>query len=397
MNWIERINNLELTITTGDGKVYKPLYKNASQSVAYNVENYEFIGQKGTYVEKEEQKGARFPIELYFQGLDHLDISKAFRESAADKREWIVEHPKYDRIVCKPSGLNFDDTKEGVTKINGTLWETLSTQEPQEQTNPEKEIELLKISIDELTLDDFVASVGTPESATISSATDSNSIFSNNYTNLPNTNEQTERLKDLVRQANADAQNIISTPDRWIRSAIDLINFPSDVALSVAGSINSLKTAAEQLKARLLGENKTADNEDLFYSQSNLLLSAGLSTASQGDYFKASDVLDSVDALNSLTLFINEAYEEEGIEQDSEIANSVDYMVNYTISELFNIAFEAKQERSLILEKDSNPVVLAHRFYGISDESLERFISENNITSNELLEVKKGRTLVWYV
>jgi hypothetical protein len=69
------------------------------------------------------------------------------------------------------------------------------------------------------------------------------------------------------------------------------------------------------------------------------------------------------------------------------------------ISNLYSIAFAAKQEREYVLDKDSNPILLTHKFYGLdkNDVNLEKFISTNDIGLTEILNIRKGRKIVYYV
>jgi hypothetical protein len=69
------------------------------------------------------------------------------------------------------------------------------------------------------------------------------------------------------------------------------------------------------------------------------------------------------------------------------------------LSQLFVIAVGAQQQRRYVLSVDSNPIILSHRFYGPSedDSNLDRFISQNNIGINEILQLKKGREVIYYV
>jgi hypothetical protein len=74
-------------------------------------------------------------------------------------------------------------------------------------------------------------------------------------------------------------------------------------------------------------------------------------------------------------------------------------LVAFTVANLFIIAASAKQERIIYLEDDTNLVMLAHRLYGLKadDSTIQQVIDENNIGGNELLQIKKGRKIVWYV
>jgi hypothetical protein len=74
-------------------------------------------------------------------------------------------------------------------------------------------------------------------------------------------------------------------------------------------------------------------------------------------------------------------------------------LINFTVSNLFSIALKAKQERSIVLDKDSNWVLLTHRLYGIdkADKNIEELMKSNDVGLNEILQVKKGRRVVYYL
>jgi hypothetical protein len=82
-----------------------------------------------------------------------------------------------------------------------------------------------------------------------------------------------------------------------------------------------------------------------------------------------------------------------------ESVNSLDELIHTTLSSLYSVAFGAKQEHSIILEKDSNPIILTHRFYGLDsdDVKLNNFIEENNLSMSELLNIRKGKKIIYYV
>lgn len=105
------------------------------------------------------------------------------------------------------------------------------------------------------------------------------------------------------------------------------------------------------------------------------------------NYLKAVD--------NSITSIyeINDKYQPYAILQ-----NELYNLVMYTVSNLYSLAFEAQQERVVVVEKDSNIVLLCHRYFGIvNDENLETFRTINNIKLNENFKIKKGRLIKYYV
>ena len=74
-------------------------------------------------------------------------------------------------------------------------------------------------------------------------------------------------------------------------------------------------------------------------------------------------------------------------------------LINYTLSSLFSIALAAKQERIIYLTESSNAILLTHRFYGLDDQDINfnLFVETNEIGLNEVLNIPKGRRILYYI
>jgi len=74
-------------------------------------------------------------------------------------------------------------------------------------------------------------------------------------------------------------------------------------------------------------------------------------------------------------------------------------LFNFVLSHLFVIAIDAQQKRVVTLTEDSNVILLAHRYYGLTvdDSTIERFMNQNNIGINEIMNIEKGREIIYYV
>ncbi len=81
------------------------------------------------------------------------------------------------------------------------------------------------------------------------------------------------------------------------------------------------------------------------------------------------------------------------------IQNELSDLITFTSNSLFLLGLNARQERSIQLLKDSNLIVLTHRFVGLDadDKNIERFRKVNNIKNNELYKIKKDRTIKYFV
>lgn len=71
--------------------------------------------------------------------------------------------------------------------------------------------------------------------------------------------------------------------------------------------------------------------------------------------------------------------------------------VAITAGFLVGISFTLKQERRLILDRSRTIIDLVAELYGSIDEQLDFFITSNNLSGSEILELPKGREIVYYV
>jgi hypothetical protein len=71
--------------------------------------------------------------------------------------------------------------------------------------------------------------------------------------------------------------------------------------------------------------------------------------------------------------------------------------VALTAGFLVEISFTLKQERRVILTRDRTIIDLVAEFYGEVDDRLDFFIDSNSLTGSEILEVPRGREIVYYI
>lgn len=398
MSWKDNIELIEFELITGDGKSWFPKWTTSVKNVNFNSEGFNFVGVDGTYVARERQQGAQYPIELYFDSEDHLDIAYNFDISSRNKGVWTINHPIFGQVICQPLSLSYDSSGLSFTKITGTVWETLTEKYPRQVQNISRTVGQLYIEVQsiilgkstpesEITESEVV--VGDIDESSIATAESTIDIIDKSYSILPQINEQTVWLKNKIRDCSASAQELLQTPIRYIQQLQALIEFPFEIEQNIVSKINELKNVVDELI--YIGDLS------LFESTASSIFSFANYLAVNSKYSKNKDVADTVSLLKSMNDSINQYYESNGIIQNFKVSQKIDLIYNYSISNLYEIGLSSKQERSIILEYDSNPVLLTHRFYRFSDDNLDRFVSENNLSISELLFIPKGRLIVWYV
>lgn len=409
MAWIEQINT-GFFITTGDGQQYQPNWMNANLSKEYNVAEFDFPNIQGTLVTRQTSKGSRFNLEIYFQGEDCLDVAKAFRVSADDKRAWNISHPLYGDLIVQPIGLSFDDSKFNVSKVTGTVVETITEEAPRGSVAPVDKIASDKEDLNAVFEESFVNDVE-PGTSEINSITDN--IFQSYSKSIGKVKDalQAEEYFNLYNTANAVVLDATQEPLEAIRAAQTFLNYPGIFLDTVENRISLLTTQFNTLRNSVV--NATDYGLKKIYENNAAMLLSTMCVAtstplSDSDYGNRETVLRIaeivLDNLDNYITDVSSLQSENGGSvgaylPDSESLTSLTDLVGFTVSNLFNIALNARQQRTVILEEDSNAIILTHRFLGLDqqDVNINEFININNIGINEMLQIKKGRQIIYFV
>ena len=75
-----------------------------------------------------------------------------------------------------------------------------------------------------------------------------------------------------------------------------------------------------------------------------------------------------------------------------EASNTIHLCAGY----LVGLAFSLAVERTIVLDRARTIIDLASELYGAVDEHLDFLISSNDLTGAEILELPRGREILWY-
>lgn len=408
MSWIEKIKN-GIIITTGDGKQYEPLYIITSREKEYYVAEFNFINISGSLVKREQPKGKRHSFEFTFQGENHLDTSEAFDKSADDTRPWTISHPYYGQLLVQPLSLKHDPTGLNTSVFTGEFVETISEEYPRIGVDPsdkgKQAVSNYRASNVDLIVNEVV-----PNAAAINQM---NSAVSDVYS-LGAANVEAGELSNEYFQLFNNAQSYINNSASQLSLAAtymgDMLFFPSSFVVSVK---TRLKLLVSQYVSLASGINElfTPNDKKIYEANAGTLISAMVNSALNPistDYTNAVDVISVIDIIldnyNDLIEGLSNLQTISGGLTDSYVPDydgifGLNLAVNFTVSNLMAVSMGAKKARYYILTIDSNPILLAHRFYGLTDEmdNIQKFMDENDIDLPEVLQIKAGREVVYYV
>jgi len=403
MSWVDLVSN-EFAITTGDGREYTPLSVNWQKSTEYNIAEFTFVGVDGALVDKRRPKGRRFPLEIYFQGEDQLDVASAFEESAKDVRPWIVTHPYYGRLTVHAAILTFDNSQHNITKITGVLLETITSDGVTAKVSAPEKVAELKTVADE----SLIAPVEVDSQTQNTLSTQTKAAYNEGAKSV--TGEDGNTYFKAFNTASTAILSATNEPLAAMRSVQAMLNAPSQFKQSVQARFAILSSQFDLLTATITGAF-TPEEKSVYEANAGSIVGAMATTAvtpEPNDYGSSMIALSVIDQLTNT--YANYLAVLDGIQTqtgglpDSYIPNAtaqtdLNQLVNEAVTGVFTIALNAQQERNVILEYDSDIINLTHRFYGLdaSDENIERFINSNGFGLSQMLTVRANTMLVYYV
>jgi hypothetical protein len=128
-------------------------------------------------------------------------------------------------------------------------------------------------------------------------------------------------------------------------------------------------------------------------------MSTALQTQNTGDLQTKIEITFYLNKLKSTySTYLTTLYSLPNFTPDHDLMFSLNSLVLQTMFRLYGILLSAKQERTYYPTTDTNIILLAHRLYGsASEQNIDLIKSTNKIGLSELINVKRGRKIVYYV
>lgn len=404
MSWKSKLDNVRFSIKTGDGKEYFPLWKDAEKSKDYNTSSYDFIDVEKSLIERKKPKSNKYPLTFYFQGDDCIEQMQEFERSADDSRYWTVTHPFYGTIKGQPLSLGVDNKNYNVSTVTVDFWETIIFDFPKSNLSIQDNTLVKKDNVLNSSADSYSARK-VQQASDIQKVKESNALIAKSFETLQ-TDETNVDYQNALAKAQKSSNDLLNNPNVAILDAQALLNGPSTYDTRIVPRLNAYKTAFRTLVKTLV----TVSDKLFFESQAGTALAcycnASVNYNFETDYIVATEIeqvsSDLISMFNEYLQILDDAsvsnYEIDNYHPNPELQSELNDLITFTISNLYNLAFEAQQERFYYLPKDSNIILLTHRFFGLAnDENIQRFREINDVKLKELFRLKKGRKIKYYV
>lgn len=418
MSWIDRL--AEAAYTSPAGTRMRFAYEDVSSEVEKRTAVFMFPGIDGSYVQDNGQSERRFPLRCIFQGADCDLEAAAFEALLLERGQGTLEHPLYGKRNVVPYGsiTRRDDLTSGANQsiIEVIFWSTIGAVYPSSGFSPKGQL---------------VQSLGKSAEA-----------LSKNFAKATNLQTEARRaaaklsVREALRNVQASLQKVAAVTDsvnREFRRLQNEINFGLDVligqplllaqqmmnlatlpARALAGILSRLESYANLLDRMVQSSASSPADASVIPAlrvrRSNEFHMASLmgSAAIQGSVTSvtentfnakpeaiaaAEEIIGQADAL---ALWSDQRYADLEQIDEGEGYQALQETVALAVGFLVEISFSLVPERAIVLDRPRNIIDVSAEIYGSVDDRLDFLISTNKLTGSGIIELPRGRKVVYY-
>lgn len=409
MAWQDRLREAAYTPPSGVRLPFS--YEDVGYKVKRRTRAFEFPDAEGTYIQQLGNGGRRYKMRVIFWGDDHDLEAATFDLALREKGVGTLEHPMYGTVNVVPFGeYSVQDrlkTAANQTVISLTFWETTGLVFPVVGTSPAGAVLAAVAEYNDAQAVEFEEFID-PDSAS------SRATLKSKYNQLvaPIADDQGRLTKVAATTDAVKAQ--FDTILQSVQTGIDiLISDPLTLAFQTSiliqaparaeAAVTDRLTAYRELANQIIGGGVAADEQEFrtadLYASSYL---TGPITSVVNNTFEtktgalqaAEEILDQ---MQELIAWRDDNLDGLDIIDPGAAYQQLQEAVAIAAGFLVEISFTLKQERRIVLDRERTIIDLAAELYGEVDDQLDFLIDSNNLTGSEILELPRGREIVYYV
>lgn len=414
MAWQDRLQDAAYTSPGGERIVFQ--YEDLSRSFDKKTTDFNFPDADGTYVQDSGRTGRKYPITAIFWGDDCDTDADAFEDALSEAGIGVLDHPIYGTVNVVPFGtVTRNDalkTAANQSLVEVTFWETIPLIYPIPQSDPATEV------LDDVrglsdAIGDNVADkldIFSPEAierfkvktlvlianvqTVIAKATEIKDAVESKVTEI------TARIDSIVTATSENADDIRNTIRDTISDIMELAAIPSTVASSIKSKISDYKEMITSIISPLFPDDS---EEDYLSSEAVVECIVGglIVNVVESEFDTQGSALESaediLEILDDVTTWTETTSNQVGIADTGESYQRMQEAVAFTAGYLVQVSFTLKKERKVVLTRARTIIDLAAELYGQVDEVLDFFITSNDFSGSEIIEIPRGREVLYYV
>lgn len=418
MTWEDRLAEAAYTSPSGTRQTFT--YEDVSKEVDKRTAVFMFPGVDGTYVQDNGQSERRFPLRCIFTGAECDAAAEAFEALLLERGQGTLEHPLYGKKNVVPYGTitRRDDlaTAANQSIIEVTFWSTVGAIYP--------------------------SSGFSAKGALVQSMSASSEKLSRAFSKAMKLDTEARRsaaklsVREALRNVQAALSSVASVTDtvnREFHKALSDINFGIDVligqplllarqlmnlaslpARALAGIANRLQSYADLLDRMVASSVSSPADVSVIpalrvrlsneFQLASLMASAAVtgsvSSVNENTFAAKPEAIaaaeEIIEQTEALTIWSDERYGDQEQIDAGEGYQALQETVAVAVGFLVEISFTLVPERVIVLDRPRNIIELAAEIYGEVDARLDFLISTNKLSGSEILELPRGRRIVYY-
>ena len=428
MAWQDRLR--ESAYTGASGKRLPFLFEESQEEFTHKGTPVEISDADGSYTKPMGITSRRYPMKVILSGENYDAQANDFMDLLAERGEGVLEHPVYGRKSVVPVGLvrrteNLSNqANQAIIEVEffettGVLYSDKSQDSKFLQANA---VDMADTAHAEQVLIDGVEITESPvyaakyssvkelAGATIGSIEQKSNINSEsldaggyNSLTLNGFNASYSAISDSIDRGKSV---LFADPLTLAMQTQKLISQPSNYSKGFNNRIDGYSTFLDKvLKTDPLTNEPTPATTEIDLAIVDLFASAGITSlavsATKTEYQNRSDAVEMAEKLlefsDKLSYYRDQSYLNVDKIDTGISWGEVQRAISISTGILIEQSFKLSQKRSVVLSSARSIIDLVYELTGAVDESLDEFISENDLSGDEIIEIKKGREIVYYV
>jgi hypothetical protein len=421
-SWKTRLR--EGAYTSPSGKRIVFAWENLSREMTKRTVGFDFPNINDSYIQGNGFSARRYPMRCYFSGRNCDVFATAFEAALLEEGPGQLEHPMYGTVTVVPFGdiTRRDDLKDAANQsvVEVTFFTTTGAVYPSSPNAPKSEVQAA--------LDKFNASAATqfdeerarlPKSVVADANLMANvrgkiALASRTLSKVAAVNTAViKEFRQLQSDLNFALDVLVGQPLQLAQQVVNMIEAPAKALAGIEDRLAGYRTLARTIFTK--PDSAGAFDGTVFERTRQKLI---------GD-FQMDSVVTMSAVAGSVASVINHTYatKPEAIAAAEEVLRQFDELVAWrdqrlagleqidigdayqalleTVSLVAGYLIQISQtlvpERRVVLDRPRTLIDVCAQVYGaIDNDTLDFFISTNNLSGDELLELQRGRLVVYY-
>lgn len=410
MSWRDRLR--PAAYTAPDGTRLEFDYEATREELPRKTAAFDFPDADGTYVQDLGVSSRRYPLRCIFHGGNYDLAADAFMEVLGQRGPGTLEHPVYGPRLVVPTGTptRRDDLIRAANQaiVEVEFWETTGLAYPTADIDPAGEVLSAVERFNRAAAEAYAE--GIDRSDPLAGAQLRGALQAAASRTSAELRGAAQTTDAVLRQFEETERSIIAGLDDTIGRALNLASqvvlFVQEPARTTSG-IRARLRAYRQLLNVVTGRTPEpsfgARAQNQFLTDNLTASSSVTGSVLSGVYNQFDTRGEALDAAERILAQFSDAvawrdngFQSLGLRDTgggySELLDAVAIGAGY----LVQISFSLQQERAIVTDRPRALVELCAELYG-SDDRLDSFIISNDFTGSEILEIPRGRRVVYYV